>query len=131
MPNTEKRPGKLLIVDSSEFITDRLKTMLREAKLVEQIFTATDYHAALGILHKENMDIVLLDIQLPDKNGLGLLKHMVQHFPKTKVVVLSNLVSDFYQNLCKKAGASYFIDKSKEFDKIPEVLSAILKINER
>lgn len=129
MPNTEMRPGKLLIVDSSEFITDRLNAMLLEAKLVEHIFTAIDYNTALEILYRENTGIVLLDIQLPDKNGLDLLKHMVSHFPETKVIVLSNLVSDFYQKLCKKAGAAYFIDKSKEFDKIPEVLSAILKTN--
>lgn len=115
----------LLIVDNSLFIVERLVDMLKEIKLIEKIFTATDYDTALDILNKENAGIVLLDIQLPGKNGIELLKHIVSHFPETKVIVLSNLVSDFYQKLCKTSGAFHFIDKAKDFDKIPEVISSI------
>lgn len=115
----------LLIIDNSVFIIERLVDMLKDVKTVGKIFTATDYNTALEVLKKEKTDIVLLDIQLPDKNGIDLLKHIVNHFPKTKVIVLSNLVSDYYQKLCKTEGAFYFIDKSKDFDKIPEVILPI------
>ncbi len=125
MPETAKLFKPLLIVDNSLFIIERLVDMLKEIRLLEKIFTATDYDTALEILNKENVCIVLLDIQLPAKNGIDLLKHIVYHFPETKVIVLSNLASDFYQKLCKTAGAFHFIDKSKDFDKIPEVISSI------
>jgi DNA-binding NarL/FixJ family response regulator len=125
MPETDKFTRTLLIVDSSLFIVERLVTMLNEVKVVEMIFTATNYDTALEILYKERSGIVLLDIQLPDKNGIDLLKHIVYHFPDTKVIVLSNLVSDFYQKLCKTAGAYHFIDKSRDFDKIPEVIMSV------
>lgn len=125
MPETKKFARTLLIVDSSLFIIERLVDMLKEVNLSEKIFTATDYDTALDILYRENAGIVLLDIQLPDKNGIDLLKHIVYHFPDTKVIVLSNLVSDFYQKLCKTAGAYRFIDKSRDFDKIPEVIMSV------
>lgn len=125
MPETDKFSKTLLIVDSSLFIVERLVIMLKEMKDVEKIFTATNYDTALEILYKERSGIVLLDIQLPDKNGIDLLKHIVYHFPNTKVIVLSNLVSDFYQKLCKTAGAYHFIDKSRDFDKIPEVIMSV------
>lgn len=125
MPETDKFSKTLLIVDSSLFIVERLVIMLKEMKDVEKIFTATNYDTALEILYKERSGIVLLDIQLPDKNGIDLLKHIVYHFPDTKVIVLSNLVSDFYQKLCKTAGAYHFIDKSRDFDKIPEVIMSV------
>jgi len=125
MPETAKFSRTLLIVDSSLFIVERLVIMLKEMKDVEKIFTATNYDTALEILYKERSGIVLLDIQLPDKNGIDLLKHIVYHFPDTKVIVLSNLVSDFYQKLCKTAGAHHFIDKSRDFDKIPEVIMSV------
>jgi len=113
---------KLLIIDSSVFIIERLVIMLGEVENINNVFTATNYNAALEILYKEPVDIILMDIQMPDKNGVDLLKHIVYHFPKTKVIVLSNLVSDFYQKLCISEGALHFIDKTKDFDKIPELI---------
>jgi DNA-binding NarL/FixJ family response regulator len=125
MPQANKPSKILLIIDSSVFIIERLIRMLEEVKNIKKIFTATDYDTALDVLYKEKTDVVLLDIQMPGKNGIDLLKHIVYHFPETKVIVLSNLASDFYQKLCKAEGAFHFIDKSKDFDKIPEVILSI------
>jgi DNA-binding NarL/FixJ family response regulator len=122
MPETDRLSRSLLIVDSSSFIIERLVDMLKDLRLIKRIFTATDYDMALDILKIEKTEIVLLDIQLTGKNGIDLLKYIVFHYPEIKVIVLSNLVSDFYQKLCKTAGAFYYIDKSKDFDKIPEII---------
>lgn len=119
-------PGKvLLIVDSSLFIIERLLSILKEVTDIEEIFTATDYAEAVAVLQEKKTDIVLQDIQLPGKNGIELLKYTVQHFPETKVIILSNLVSEHYQKLCKGMGAACFIDKSKDFDMIPELILSI------
>lgn len=125
MPESHKFSKVLLIIDSSVFIIERLVNMLEEIKSIKNIFTATDYEEALKILYKEHTDVVLLDIQMPEKNGIDLLKHIVYHFPETKVIVLSNLVSDYYQKLCLAEGALHFVDKTKDFDKITELISAL------
>ncbi len=125
MPKANKSSKILLIIDSSVFIIERLIIMIEEIKNVEKIFTATDYNAALKVLSSKKTDIVLLDIQMPDKKGIDLLKHIVYHFPDTKVIILSNLVSDYYKKLCKTEGAFHFIDKSKDFDKIPELILSL------
>jgi DNA-binding NarL/FixJ family response regulator len=122
MPQNNMASKILLIIDSSLFLIERLVNMINEAKSIKQIFTASDYNTALSVLQKQKVDIVLLDIQLPEKNGIDLLKHIVYHFPQIKVIVISNLASEYYQKLCKAAGASNFIDKSKDFDKIPETI---------
>jgi DNA-binding NarL/FixJ family response regulator len=122
MPETITPAKILLIIDGSLFIVERLIGMLKEVKTIEKIFTANDYNSALNVLHKERTDVVLLEIQLPVKDGIDLLKYINFHFPETKVIVLSNLAGDYYQKLCKAAGAFKFIDKSKDFDKIPELL---------
>ncbi len=122
MSETGKLKKVLLIVDHSLFIIERLTGMLNEAYAVEKILTATNYTGAVEILHQSKTDIVLLDIQLPEKNGIELLKYMVQHFPGIKVVIVSNLISDHYQKLCTDSGAFCFIDKSKDFDKIAEIV---------
>jgi len=56
---------------------------------VEKIFTATNYTGAIDILHKEGTGMVLIDIA-PVKDGIDLLKYIVQHFSQTKVIMLSN-----------------------------------------
>jgi len=115
----------LLIIDSSLFIIDRLITLLKEANPAEQVVAATNYNEAIEVLNKTRAGIVLMDIQLPEKNGIDLLKYIVQHFPATNVVVLSNLSSGDYQKLCKSAGAFDLIDKSGDFSRITEVISSI------
>lgn len=126
-PVTEM-PGKnLLIVDNSLFIIERILSILKEAKVVENIYTATNYTTALKVLQEKKTNIVLLDIQLPGKNGIELLKYIVQHFSDIKVIILSNLISDYYQKLCKDSGAYCFIDKSKDFDLIPEAVLSVSK----
>jgi DNA-binding NarL/FixJ family response regulator len=125
MPETG--PAKLLlIVDTSLFIIERLLIILKEVKVVEKIVTATNYEGAVNILEEMKTDIVLLDIQLPGKNGIELLKYIVKNFPAVKIIILSNLVSDYYQKLCLNLGANCFIDKSKDFDTIPDVIFSIL-----
>jgi DNA-binding NarL/FixJ family response regulator len=124
MADTETSGKILLIVDNSSLIIERLISLLKEADRIEKIFAATDYTGAINMLEKQRTDIVLLDIQLPGKNGIELLKYIVKHYPGTKVIMLSNLVSEYYQRLCREIGAVHFIDKSTDFDRIPEIVSA-------
>lgn len=115
----------LLIVDNSSLIIERLINILCEVKKVKKIFTANDYTGAVHVLSKNKTDIVLLDIQLPGKNGIDLLKFIVKDYPAVKVVMLTNLVSDYYQKLCRKIGAVHFMDKSKDFESIPGVVAGL------
>ncbi|MEP7254505.1 MAG: response regulator [Ferruginibacter sp.] len=125
MPHTRKPAKVLLIVDNSSLIIERLIVILCEVKIVQKIFTAADYEGAVEILSGNKTNIVLLDIQLPGKNGIELLRFIVKNYPDIKVVMLSNLVSEYYQKLCKKIGAVHFIDKSKDFDHIPGIVTAL------
>lgn len=125
MPDSGTSRKVLLIIDNSLLIIKRLLNILIEVKTIEKVFTANDYEEAESILTEKKTDIVLLDIQLPGKKGIELLKFIVENYPKIKVVILSNLVSEYYQRLCKKIGAVYFIDKSTDFELIPEILAAL------
>lgn len=115
----------ILIVDDSLLIIDRLTDSLKDHETVKKILVATDYAEAVKILEEKITDIVLLDIQLPGKNGIDLLKFIVKEYPDTKVIMCSNMSSDYYIKLCKEIGAKYFVDKSKDFELIPGILTSI------
>jgi len=68
--------------------------------------------------------VVLLDINLPDKSGIELLRLIQERHPETAVLMISNNADQYYRNICKKLGARYFLDKSTDIDLIPSILSS-------
>ncbi len=122
MLQPETKEKSLLIVDDSILIVQRLTGLLKEAKVSRKVFTAENYNEAVKIIDENKPAIVLLDIQLPGKNGIDLLRWIVQEYPAIKVVMITNQVSEYYQRLCKEIGAVGFVDKSKDFDLIPKLI---------
>lgn len=115
----------LLIVDSSHLIIERLIGIISDVENIEKVFAANSYADAVGILQEIKIEIILVDAELPDKSGFELLKFVTKEFPSTKIIALSNQVSQFYQKLYKELGASFFVDKSKDFNLIPEIVSGL------
>jgi CheY-like chemotaxis protein len=111
------------LVDDAVLITKRIAEMVEELDYVSDIYIAHDFTTGLQIIEKENPTIILLDIHLPDKSGIELLDLVRKDFPHIKVIMVTNKVSPYYKDLCIEKGADYFVDKSKEFEKIPSILS--------
>ena len=116
----------ILIVDDSLLITERLQAMLTGVENIGSVGCAGDYPSALQLLMTAPPDIVLLDINLPGRSGLELLRHIKSNYPFIMVVMLTNQSGDFYRNICKKLGADFFIDKSKEFEDVPVIVSSLI-----
>ena len=77
MPHIRNPRKVLLIVDNSSLIIERLINILSEVKTIKKILAATNYAEAVNMLGENKTDIVLLDIQLPGKNGIELLKFII------------------------------------------------------
>ena len=120
MVKTSKK--KLLIVDDSSIIVERLLDALKDHETVKDIFTATNYQEAILLVAEKKPDIIILDIQLTGKNGIDLLKLIVKDHPASKVIMFTNLADENYFKLCKELGALYCLDKSKDFEQIPGIL---------
>ncbi len=125
MSKTAQRKKILLIVDNSPLVTGRLIDMLSDVENIEDIFTAVNYANAVKMLDEKMIDIVLLDILLPARTGIALLKFVTEQYPKCKIIIVSNEADFYYRKLCEDLGASFFIDKSKDFDQLPEIIASI------
>ena len=118
--------NRLLIVDDAPLIISRLTTLLEGLPGLAPIDSAATVAEALEKLSKPPLpDIVLLDINLPDRSGIDLLRHLHKHHPSILVIMQSNQSGIFYRNLCLQLGASYYIDKSTEFQFIPTILATL------
>ena len=119
-------PGKklvILIVDDNVSFIDRMIAILDEVSNIGYIDVAPDYNEAYRILTEEKPDVVLLDINLPGKNGIDLLKKIKQLETTCRVIMITNHADGYYRQLCNDLGADHFLDKSNDFAKVPGIIS--------
>lgn len=109
-------------MDESVLITERLIGILEELENIQIILQAASYGEAIDIIREVEPDVVLLDIYLPDRTGLELLKLIREQYPSIETAVITNNSTENYRNICKKLGAHHFFDKSKDFDLIPKMI---------
>ena len=116
----------VLIIDDSPIIVARVRAMLEGMPLAATVMQAGSYAEALPLLESQRPGIVLLDINLPDINGVEMLRRIKIAYPSTIVIMLSNQSGEFYRSRCNVLGASRFIDKSTEFDQVPHIIASFL-----
>jgi DNA-binding NarL/FixJ family response regulator len=117
----------LLIVDDSPLIVKKINEWLEEVEGITSIESCGTYAGAVDLLAVYKPAVVLLDINLPDKSGIVLLKHIKTFYPGTIVIMVTNQDGDFYKSLCLELGARYFLDKSNDFEKLPALVASVIQ----
>ncbi|GAC1528300.1 MAG: hypothetical protein NVS3B15_05990 [Sediminibacterium sp.] len=114
---------KILLVDDSDFILQRLQLLLRELEGVKEVKSVTSAEEGTLLLTSYTPDLVFLDINLPGKNGLQMLKDIrkMSEFDPVVVILTNNTLSG-YRAECLENGADYFLDKAKDFQTIPAIV---------
>ena len=115
------------MVDDNMGFVERMKGLLDEISQIGYINVASDYNEASMYVSEDKPDIVLLDINLPGKNGIEILKRIRISGHQCKVIMLTNHADEYYRQQCKELGADFFLDKSNDFAKVPEIISKIVK----
>lgn len=118
---------KILICDDHKIVRDGLSQILHQLLGVTLIMEAGTGNDALSTLKNETFDIMLLDISLPDKNGLEVLQAVKTKWPTTNVLMLSMHPQEQYAIRALKLGASGYLTKDTAAD---ELLMAVKKISE-
>jgi DNA-binding NarL/FixJ family response regulator len=116
---------RAFIVDDSAIVRMRLAEILVTDAHVTVVGQAGTVAAALREIPHLQPECVLLDIQLPDGDGISVLKAVKRMTPTPAVVMFTNYTDEFYRQRCEVAGADFFLDKSKQFDEIPGILRAL------
>jgi DNA-binding NarL/FixJ family response regulator len=117
----------ILIVDDSPIIIDRLITILETITAAHEVLTCASYQQAIKTVNEKDPDVAVLDINLPDGNGIGLLRYIRRHKPAIPVIMFTNQSTEFYRQLCLREGAAFFIDKSSGFETLSDIISSLLQ----
>lgn len=115
----------ILIVDDNKKYIGRLVELLKEAGNTSRIMTAGYYDEAVLLIAKEKPGIVLLDMNMPGKSGIEILRYIKEEGWDCKVIMVTNHSTESYRKFCKDAGADHFLDKSRDFGKIPALIEEL------
>ena len=112
------KAGKLvLIVDDNLNFVKRLIGLLEDVDGIRGINIASDFEEARTLFFTEEHQVVLLDINLPGKNGI-----FREHRPDCEIIMITNHADSYYRQLCLKLGATHFLDKSNDYGVISSLV---------
>lgn len=120
----------VLLVDDNQQYVKRMVSLLSEVERIKELKTAGGYEEAQRALEAGLPDVVLLDIHLNDRSGIDLLKEIRAKDRKCTVIMISNQADDYYQQQCRELGASYFLDKTNEFQLVPDLIRTLCTTQE-
>ena len=108
---TAKETIKVLIADDHAIVREGLKQILADTKDIVVAGDAENGNDAIKLARKCPSDVLLLDISMPDRSGIEILKQLRNEFPKLAVLMLSMHREDQYAIRSLKAGAAGYLNK--------------------
>jgi len=117
---------RILICDDHKIVREGLRQILQQLDKLSSITEASNGYEACAVLKDEQIDIMLLDISLPDKNGLEVLQSVKEKWPSINVLMLSMHPQEQYAIRALKLGASGYLTKDTASE---ELLMAVRKVS--
>jgi len=108
---TAPAPLRLLLIDDSEVVRMGLRALLTTAGGIEIVGDAATVAAGVAACERLRPDVVLLDIRLPDGNGVDACRRLLQIAPDTRVLILTSVLDDTIVDDAIRAGAHGYLLK--------------------
>lgn len=122
----KSRSKKVLLVEDSVVVAERLVEVLRAIPEVNLLGTVNTENAAVESLRREPPDIVLLDLHLKQGTGFGVLRALATMQIKPHVIVLTNYDLPEYMQASLTLGAAHFLDKARDLFRLSEIMRDIV-----
>ena len=116
---------KITIVDDHSIVRSGLVKILKEESDMMILAETSGYAELFASLKNSRPDIILLDISIPGKNGLEILKEVKQYYPSVKVLMLSMHPEDRFAVRAIKAGASGYVTKESASEELVRAIRQV------
>jgi two-component system NarL family response regulator len=116
---------RILLVDDHRVVAEGLRAMIEQESGLEVVGMAEDGRTALDMVRELSPDLVVMDIMMPELNGIEATAQIVQDHPKTRIVALSTHTRGKHVRSMLEAGAHAYVTKQNAAG---ELLRAIRKV---
>jgi DNA-binding NtrC family response regulator len=124
----ERKDARILVVDDEPMMADSLKQNLAEEGYT--VDTAATGAEAIEFFDRGGHHLAICDLQLPDMDGLDVMRHMKDTHPSTEVIVVTGYGTVARAVEATKAGAFYFVEKPFDFEQMLPLVERALESRE-
>lgn len=118
--------GNILVVDDEKSFRSIIRKTLEIAG--HEVVEAGNGNEALKIYSKDQTDVVIIDIMMPEKEGIETIMELRRDYPKTNIIAMSGHgLNSPYLLMAKHLGANYILDKPFYVEELIKILDEILK----
>jgi DNA-binding NarL/FixJ family response regulator len=118
---------RVILVDDHALVRAGLRALLGNMAGVEVVAEALDGHTALEAIRTHAADLVLMDISMPNLNGLEATAQATREFPDTRIIVLSAHSSEEYVGQALRAGAAGYLLKDAPTVELELAIKSVAK----
>jgi CheY-like chemotaxis protein len=126
MTSTAPAERRILLIEDSEALSRRLIDLLSEPGAVAVTALAATQTEAISRLKEDVFDVLVVDIELAEGNGVAVVRNARQLYPphaQPLIIMLTNYASDFVRDHCFAAGADYFLDKMRDISQLKALVA--------
>jgi len=116
---------RVLIADDHALVRDGLRHILEGASGFEVVGEANDSPSTVALIRERAADVLVLDLSMPGRNGVELIKHIKEEKPTLRILVLTMHAEQQYAVRAFKAGASGYLTKESAS---AELVAAVTKV---
>jgi len=113
---------KVIIVDDQNVFSKGLEQLLASNDNIEIVKIVANSNNVMEVLKDHSCDTLLLDLNMPHKNGFEVLKEIRDVFPNLNIAILSTFIQSTFVEKAKKLGANAYLSKDAEIYEIIEVI---------
>lgn len=121
---------RLAIIDDHAVVLDGLKTMLNAFENLEVMYTTQSAHQLLDHFQSDVPDVLLMDIQMPEINGIDLCKQITKQHPSIKVIAFTSFDDSNYVKQIFRSGAKGYLLKNSDKHTILKAIETVMQNEE-
>jgi DNA-binding NarL/FixJ family response regulator len=118
---------KLFIVDDHYMIVEGIRSLLQHEPGLEWTGHASNAASCLAYLRQQRPDVILMDINLPDKSGIDLCKEVKEKYPSVFILGLSTFNQESFISKMMDNGASGYVLKNATREELLEAIETVMK----
>jgi DNA-binding NarL/FixJ family response regulator len=119
--------SRILIADDHAVVRAGYRQFLEADPSITEVGEAASGDETLDALRRDQWDLLLMDIHMPDRSGLDILKHVSASYPDIRVLIMSGLPEEQYARNVLRAGASGYLSKDGSPEELLRAVRLVLK----
>lgn len=116
---------RVFIVDDHYMVIEGIRSLLQNEKSIEWTGHARNAESCLAFLRQQQPDVLLMDISMPDKNGIELCKEVKEKYPAVLIIGLSTFNQQSYIQKMMENGASGYVLKNATQEELMEAITSV------